>query len=493
MVSRTSKTPHAKPRPSRQVAAPVGDRRGRGFTLPLWVLGAIGLAFVAVAVFAGVVLFRIVQDMVASGPFAVATAPAVQPREGVELVGTPGLAGDVDPVVNPGDTDDPLPTGIRPVDRVTVLVLGVDRECVFVDEPRRSDTMILLTIDPLSKTAGMLSIPRDLWVVIPGFGNNRINTAYTNGVINEYPGGGPALAVQTVELNLGIHVHHYVTVDYDGFIQAIDLLGGIEMDVPETINDPDYPDPCYGYDPFYIPAGEHLLGGEMALKYARTRATFGADFDRAGRQQAVIMAVFDRALQQNVALLTRAPDLWGTFQDNVTTDMTYQEAMGLALLVQEIPRENIHQAIIDHRYVVNQTLMDGAQVLVPIRDKIRELRDAFFTSAVVPVTPQVDLSAQMRAEAASVLVLNGTWTPGLASATADYLVAQGFVVAGVGDADEQDYEATQIIDFGGKSATVNFLADLLRVSPGRIYGGTDPDGEYDVKLILGADWQVPSD
>ncbi len=481
MVSKARKVYHTGSRSS---------QREQGFTLPLWALGIIGAIFVAVAVFAGVVLFQVVEDFVATAPFSVVPEP-ISPGEVADGVNPaiPSEEGEENPGVIPEEIGPPL-TGILPTDRITFLVLGVDQPCSLVDEPHRSDTMILVTVDPLGKTAGLLSIPRDLWVPIPGFGNDRINTAFYTGEIRDYPGGGAALAVETVELNLGIHVQHFVTVNYDAFIQAIDVIGGIELDVPETINDPDYPDRCYGYDPFYLPAGNHLLDGNTALKYARTRATFGADFDRAGRQQAVMMAVLDRMLQQNFGLFAQAPELWTAFEHNVTTDMTYQEALGMAWLATDIPRENVHLAVIDHNYVIGQTLMDGAQVLVPIREKIRELRDAFFSPPVATET-EIDLAAQMRAEEAAILVLNGTWTPGLAGETVQYLESLGFTIAGLGDAQDKNQETTQIIDYGGKTATVNFLAELLQVSAGSMFGGTDPDGEYDIELVLGTDWQVP--
>jgi LCP family protein required for cell wall assembly len=483
MAGKANQVSHTKPRPSSSQ---------RGFSLPLWVLILVGVVFIGVAVFAGVVLFKVVRDFVADTGGPVAT---VAPSQSSERVSEPVVEvtnGDEHPAAEP---DNPLPIfdGVQPTDRVTILVLGIDQPCVHVEEPYRSDTMILLTVDPISKSAGMLSIPRDLWVPIPGYSNGaRINTAYRSGEVSEYPGGGPALAVKTVEYNLGIHINYYVTINYDAFIQVVDLIGGIDLDVPETINDPDYPDRCYGFDPFYLPAGQHHLDGEMALKYARTRATFGADFDRADRQQAVIMAILDKAMDQNVSLLTRAPELWGTYQDNVTTDMTYQEAFGLGLLVMEIPSENIHRAGVDYNYVRDYIAPDGAQVLIPIREKIRVLRDAFLSSTTVP-TVEANPANAMREEAARILVLNGTWTPGLAGGTAEYLESLGFLVAGVDDAEDKDQTMTQIIDYAGMSATVDYLAQVLNVSSGSIYGGTEPDGEYEIRLVLGTDWQLPSD
>jgi LCP family protein required for cell wall assembly len=451
---------------------------------------AIGFVFVGVAVFAGVILFRVVQDVVASGPFAPAVfspaePDAVQEGDSTSRKDDEALA----PVVEQ-DNSPSAPAGIRPQERVTILILGIDQPCEHVDEPFRSDTMMLVTVDPLSQTAGMLSVPRDLWVPIPGFGSGRINTAFRNGEMNDYPGGGPALAMETVEYNLGVHVHHYVTINYDGFIEAVDLIGGIDVDVPEDIRDPDYPDRCYGYDPFYLSRGEHHLDGATALKYARTRATFGVDFDRAGRQQQVLLAGLDRVIEQNIALLARAPELWSAFEENVTTSMTYQEAIGLGMLVMEIPRENFRRAVIDYNYVQDYTAPDNARVLIPIREKIRELRDTFFSTVILP---EQTLPSQMTAEMAELLVLNGTWTPGLAGGTAQYLETFGFIVGQLGDAENKDQAETQIFEFSEKPATVNYLAQLLHVSPKNIFRGTSTEGEYDVKVVLGADWQVPQD
>jgi LCP family protein required for cell wall assembly len=125
------------------------------------------------------------------------------------------------------------PPNVAEGERINVLLLGIDRR---VDEegPWRTDTMIVATLDPKSKTAGMLTIPRDLYVPIPapGAGENRINTANFYGDSSKYPGGGPALAKRTVEYNFAIPIHYYVVIDFDGFRKIIDALGGIDIDVP---------------------------------------------------------------------------------------------------------------------------------------------------------------------------------------------------------------------------------------------------------------------
>ncbi len=126
-------------------------------------------------------------------------------------------------------------------ERVNILVLGVDQR-PGESGPWRTDTMMVLSVDPESKSAGILSIPRDLWVEIPGYGSDRINTAYVYGDLNKVPGGGPALAKKTVQYNLGEPIHYYLRVNFAAFQQVIDLIGGVDIYVEHEIDDPLYPD-----------------------------------------------------------------------------------------------------------------------------------------------------------------------------------------------------------------------------------------------------------
>jgi polyisoprenyl-teichoic acid--peptidoglycan teichoic acid transferase len=377
-------------------------------------------------------------------------------------------------------------------DRVTVLFLGIDQRC---DEegPTRTDSIMLLTVDPIGLSGAVLSVPRDLWVEIPGFGVDRINQAHYLGEVYDYPGGGPALAVDTIEGAIGVRVNYFVTINFDAFVKIIDLIGGIEIDVPEEIDDPLYPDNCYGYDPFYMAAGKQQMDGYLALKYARTRVTFGGDVDRAGRQQEVALAVREKIMRINMLpqLIARAPELWYALQDNVRTDMSIDEALQLALLVQEIPRRSIRTAVIDYDYVYNETTPAGQLVLVPIRENIRTLRNELFAPPAIP-TPIIENLAEMVAkENARVAVYNGTAVFGLAGATESYLLGYNVNVTKIGNADSSAYRATQIIDYGSNRNTALYLAQLLAVPPLNVSNGTDPDGEYDLLVILGNDWQIP--
>lgn len=257
-------------------------------------------------------------------------------------------------------------------DRITVLLLGADRRPSESGIARpRTDTIMLLMLDPDMGVASVLSIPRDLYVEIPGYGLNRINTAYVL--------GGGDLAMETIQYNLGVKVDHYVLIDFEGFITLVDEIGGIDIYVPVTINDTSYPDMDYGYDPFYIEAGQHHLDGETALKYARTRHADN-DFYRAERQQAVLFAIRDRILSLNMLpqLVQRAPSLYGTLSDSIQTNFTLDQMIELAGLVQDVERDNIRSGVIDSNYTVGYTTPEGAQVLIPDRDEIGPLLDEVF-------------------------------------------------------------------------------------------------------------------
>jgi len=459
--------------------------------LPLWSVGFGGLLVSLFLVISSVWLFRTVQSMASGWEFTSPDFDSVtEPVRDAPVT--------VDETAGDREGDSPILSAdmMKPwsgADRVSVLLLGIDQRC---DEegPTHTDSIMVVTMDPVGLSAAVLSLPRDLWVEIPGFGVDRINQAYYIGQVYEFPGGGPALAVETVEATLGVNIDYYVTVNFDAFVEVVDLIGGIVVDVPEAIDDPTYPDRCYGYDPFSVEAGEQRLDGEAALKYARTRATFGGDVDRAGRQQAVILAVREQVLQLNrlPQLIAQSPRLWQTFQGNVRTDLSLDEALQLALLVQEIPGESIHTAVLDYNYVYNETTPDGRQVLVPVRENIRQLRDQLFAPPVVPTPIIENLPALMAAEKARVAVYNGTAVFGLAASTQEYLQRFDVNITEVGNADSATYRTTQIIAYGSYPHTTQYLTQLMQIPPLNISNGSNPDGDFDVLIIIGDDWRVPA-
>lgn len=304
------------------------------------------------------------------------------------------------PVARATQSDVPLPpevpTATQPIpeatpvpwdghSRVSILLMGLDfRDWQAGSGAPRSDTMMLLSVDPISQQVSMLSIPRDLWVQIPGFTHNRINTAYSFGEGNRLPGGGPALAMRTVESVVGVPIQYYAVVDFATFEKLIDEIGGIDVLVPERIKI----SPIGGLS-HWLDAKPYHLNGADALAYARNRKASGGDFGRAERQQQVALAILDRVVGFDMIprLVTRAPTLYQELASGIRTNLSLDQMIALAWMATRIPKENIHQAVIEPpRMVGFYTRPDGAQVLRPVPDEIRKLRDTLFvdTSALVP-------------------------------------------------------------------------------------------------------------
>ena len=338
-------------------------RKSKQPLLPTWLSFVLSVAFVfsalTVIVFAyltsQVIWTRAINPVEAAAADVAAVDLELQ-QEGPALV----------PAISPGQpTPTLIPTSESWVDdqRTNILVMGIDRRPgeSFIS---RTDSMLVVSINPQDQSAVMLSIPRDLYVTIPGHGNDRVNTAFVYGSAGGNPAGGAALAMRTLEYNLGLHLDHYILIDFGAVIRGIDTLGGIDLTVPYEINDPEFPDMNYGYEPLYIPAGYQHMDGLTALKYARTRHVDN-DFGRAARQQQVIMAIRDKALGLGIVdLLSRAPDLYQRVDEGIRTDLSLQQLVQLAQTASDVSSDNIRNEVLDGRFVSPFVTEMGAQVLV---------------------------------------------------------------------------------------------------------------------------------
>jgi LCP family protein required for cell wall assembly len=427
---------------------------------PLLLSGLL-LVFVLGGVYAGYLFYSTVKDFVAHAQ-----------------LGMPSTSTNIEQGRSP---ESELPN--VSTERVNILLLGTDKRAGEVG-PSRTDTMIMVTVDPQTKTAAMLSIPRDLWVAIPGYYENRINVAHFLGERDKYPGGGPALAKKTVQYTLGVPVHYYVRINFEGFERIIDAIGGITIDVKEAIHDTKYPDSNYGYMTVDIPVGVQKMDGKTALQYARARHGT-SDFDRARRQQEVIKAIRDKVLSLNIPL-TRIPEILKLVGDSVQTDLSLNEMYALAKVGREVT--NIQSAVIDENMTTPQMTPDGANVLVPNTTKIRELVNQLFGGPLPTASPALSAQEQIAQETAKVEVQNGTLTPGLALRTTEYLKSVGYNVVSYSNADRSDYALTVLVDYSGKAATVNALATLLNVSADNIRQNTGLQSDVDVRVILGRDY-----
>ena len=225
-------------------------------------------------------------------------------------------------------------TSLQKGDRITMLLLGTDgRDEEF--GPPRTDLMMLAILDRSPQRITLISIPRDLWVPIYGHGEGKINTAYFLGSLDEQ---GTELAQRTVADLAGMPIHHVVEIDFHGFRTLIDEMGGIQVDVPEAIDDPFYPDGHYGTLHLQIPAGLQLMDGELALRYARTRYG-GTDQTRSSRQQTIIMAMREKALTPSQLAL--APFHLRTVSNVVKSDLALGDFFALARFGRTLTRDQI--------------------------------------------------------------------------------------------------------------------------------------------------------
>ena len=252
-------------------------------------------------------------------------------------------------------------------DPVNILLLGVDSRPSDEDPPR-SDTMIVVRVDPTENRVDIFSIPRDLLVEIPGYLATKVNAAYVYGELDDLPGGGPILAAQTIEYNFGIRIDYFATVDVTGMERVVDTVGGVIIDVPAALKDDQYPTEDYQFTRVYFGAGPQEMDGVSAVQYSRTRHDDN-DFRRSIRQQEVLIAIRNKILATGV--ITRLPDLIADVGDAVRTDLSPRQVLSLARFGQDLPRENIYVHSINH--LLEEVYIDEGFYFVADWFSVREL------------------------------------------------------------------------------------------------------------------------
>jgi LCP family protein required for cell wall assembly len=414
------------------------------------------------------------RPTVTLGREATSTPKPVTPSVAPSPTASPTLTATATPVPTPL----PVPEGV-----ISIMLLGADRLPGQVDW--RTDTMIYVRIDPASKVVGMLSIPRDLWVDIPGHGENRLNTADYLGESTGYPGGGPALLNATLLQNLGISFDHYIRINFEGFKRVIDILGGIDVDVECGVElwgaDPENPG---GWTQIgYVPSGMQHLDGLTALRYAQCRYNTPV-FDRDRRQQKVLFAVRDRVMELGISgLIPRALELMVTMRDMVQTDLSPTGITSLAQLVPDVPLANVNKANIDLNMAPQWTTPEGAWVMLPDREKIAPV----IMSMLDAPSETVNL---LKEEGARVVLRNGTPQQGWARQIAERLEMRGFQIVDFSPADRSDYAETVIVSYADKPYTVQNLQTYLEVPDKNVRQEPGGSSDTDVLVILGDDFHT---
>src|SRR5215216_3099704 len=302
----------------------------------------------------------------------------------------------------------------------------------------RTDTMVIVIVRPNEGQVSLISIPRDLWVSIPGWENQRINTAYQHGISVDYPGGGPGLLKDTILYNLGVRIDHTAMVDFDGFRQIVDTFGGEDLPVSGS-----YPD-WHLIDPSYDPENEnnwHLytagpglvhMNGDLALWYARSRQK-SSDFDRGRRQQEVLRSLFTQALKSDT--LSRIPELYNNFKETVVTDLGLGDILQLAVYAPKMTNADIRGYYIRPPYVSSWITEGGAYVLLPNEEALQGM----LTEAVSPATQIVEKQSIV------IDVMNGTTIAGYETLAASRLNYAGYETHII-PSDRTDYAYSVLID-----------------------------------------------
>jgi len=445
------------------------------------------ILILAVAAFAGNRLYGWAQNRI----IGTSTLAFLGSNETLPIRGF--TARDTDALTEPsgdsasGAQDDGAGTDESTVDvpAINILLLGTDGRPDEDDTPR-TDTMMLLTLDPQNQSAGLLSLPRDLWIPIPGLGySSKINTAFQLGESVGYPGGGRQLAKDTVSSFVGQPVQYYVRVNFEGFEELIDLIGGVDVTVPTTIHDDKYPTSDYGYQTFHLDAGTQHLDGKTALMYVRTR-NVDDDYSRARRQQQVLRSVADKVLRADMipTLLQKLPRLLYTMRSSIETDIPMATLLDLANYARGSSLREVHQLVLDSRYGEETYAENGAWILLPDRSLVRSALAEFFAP---PSNDNYATGADT--DWIRIEVLNGTGEPGVAARTRDLLQSQGWKVVSIGDADRSDYGRTLVINYGVPDDFVTKVSDDLELRPNvSSLAGLDSSAPVDVRIVVGRDF-----
>lgn len=429
-------------------------------------------------------------------PQPVATAPA-------EAAATPAPAGDALPLVTPpplptlfiysgpdrsGAAPTAIPTAVPQLDRhgddlLNIVLIGNDGE-ITNDGSLRTDSMIIVSVNRTAGTVAMLHLPRDLYVYIPSWTMQRLNTAWGYGEAVGWTDGGFGLLRQTIFYNLGINVHHYAMVDLTGFKALVDSVGGVQVAVDCALQDLPlvdaevpagaYPAADEGY--WVLPVGEYDMTGAEALWYARSRHN-SSDFDRGRRQQQLLRAIWRQARENG--LLTQIPELWSQAAPYLRTSLTLEDILSLLPVALNLDPSKIEQFNLVRTYHTQpwQT-PDGDYVQLPIYETMRPLLEDFYTP---PTANQLTL------DGTTIGVYNGAANEGWDGVAAQRLQADGFSAVALGPAPARDYADTILIDRTG-SAKGSSLADVaasLGVRPENVRVEPSANRTTDFEVIVG--------
>lgn len=395
-------------------------------------------------------------------------------------------------------------------DRINILILGQGGP--GHDGPYLTDTIIIASIKPSTKQVAMMSIPRDLLVTIPGFGNRKINSANAFGE-SKNSGTGPELTKTVIQNTFNIPIHYYVRVDFSAFEELIDTVGGITVNVEKSFTDPRYPIPgkedalpiSSRYKTLKFESGVQTMNGKTALEYARSRHGNngeGNDYARSKRQQKVLLAIKEKLMSFQVLVNpSTINDILSTLDSHILTDLSLSQMMSLAGVGRELNTNEIINLTLDDSptgYLRPGYDAAGAFILSPKTGNFTDINTAFINIFTPGVTTsakiiETDTPVQMPPkETATVIEIhNGTWAPGLAAQVKSRLEQKQFVVGNIGNSVDRPHteSALYVVNEKANSSTVESLKKELgfpvktQVPTGENYANTT-----DILIIIGEDF-----
>lgn len=353
-------------------------------------------------------------------------------------------------------------------DRITVVAMGLTQRTT---EPARTDTLLVMDIDPAHHHVSMLSVPRDLWVNIPGYGQGKLAIAYEV--------GGPRLAAYTLEKDLGIPVDYSIALTFRNFIKIVDAMGGVTVNVPQELNDPSYP--CLtgtAYCPIDIKPGVQHMDGRTALEFVRERHAFAQqDLARVKDQQAFSEAV--KAKLMSPSTWPRFPAILAAVQHDLITNVPLNDLPEMAVQMVR-SRGGVTHSYINMQNGMVQTgwSSDGQSILEPTN-----------ATAIPRLVHRLFSDPQIASEDAPVEVLNGSGSSGAALDAEETLRGLGYRVTGIGDASASNYRHTQVIVNTSASGPAEYTARRLqRILNARLLHRPVPGRTDRIVVILGSDF-----
>jgi len=374
----------------------------------------------------------------------------------------------------------PISPFVLPDDAINIMLLGSDRRS---GRYFRTDIIIILSIHPGARSAVLISIPRDLYVYIPGYTMQRVNTAWLFGDYLSYPGGGPALLKDTILYNFGIQIDNYALIDMSGFQQMIDSLGGVDIRVtcPYTdwrLKQPDLNANVEDNWALYtVSPGMLHANGEFALWYARSRKK-SSDFDRSRRQHEVLRAIYRQIV--NLNLIPRIPDLYTDLTRMVATDLGVGDLIALAPMAFRIDASRIRSRFIGRDQVRSWTTPTGGAVQLPRPGAIEALlQEALTFQEEDYLVPGYEVSVE---------VINASSHSDWDTLAAERLVYGGFDAI-INDEGATPSSTTRLIDYGfGSDDDRQRLASMLNLSSSAISIQPDFSSQYSFQLFVGNDY-----